>query len=193
MNDLLPQLDGPRVRLRALVVDDLPHVQRWRSDPEVTRYWITRVVPTMDDLRDWLQINQQSGSWTWLIEDERGIPIGYSDVFGINIEHRHCELSLMIGERSRWGSGYAKESLMVLLGYLLGDVSVLGAGMHKVTLSVFAENVAARKAYQAWGFREDGVLREDMWYDGRWHDQILMSVLADEFRAVSANKRANHR
>jgi RimJ/RimL family protein N-acetyltransferase len=193
MNDLLPQLDGPRVSLRALVVDDLPHVQRWRSDPEVTRYWITRDVPTLDDLHVWLTSNQQFGSWTWLIEDEQGIPIGYCDVFGISIEHRHCELSLMVGEQSRWGSGYAKESLMVLLGYLLGDVSVSGAGMHKVSLSVFAENVAARKAYQVWGFQKDGVLRDDMWYDGRWHDQILMSVLAEEYRAVSANSRADRR
>jgi RimJ/RimL family protein N-acetyltransferase len=55
-----------------------------------------------------------------------------------------------------------------------------GLGLNKVYLSVFAENIAARRAYARCGFREDGVLREDMLRDGAWHDQILMSVLARE-------------
>jgi RimJ/RimL family protein N-acetyltransferase len=178
----LPELSGERLGLRALQESDLPAVLRWRSDSEVTKYWVTRDVPTLDDLREWLAENRRSGSWTWVILDERGDLIGYTDVFGISREHQHCELSLMIGERDRWGSGYARETLMVLLQYLLSAAETGGGGMHKVSLSVFAENIGARRAYEACGFQADGVLREDMWYDGRWHDQILMSVLADEFQ-----------
>jgi RimJ/RimL family protein N-acetyltransferase len=169
------------VCLRALIVDDLPAVQRWRSDLEVTRYWITRQVPDLADLKAWLEENRRTGSWTWLIQDEHGNPIGYCDVFGISEEHRHAEFALMIGERSKWGRGYAREALHVLLRYLLSDKAESGAGLHKVSLAVFADNRAARKVYQSCGFREDGVLREDMFYDGRWHDQILMSLLAREY------------
>ena len=181
------ELSGSRILLRPIVSDDLAAIQRWRSDPEVTRYWITRAVPTLDDLHDWLRENERSGSWTWLILDETAERIGYINVFGVSREHRHAELAMMIGERSRWGEGYAREALAALLVYLLTPADASGAGLHKVSLSVFAENVAARKAYRACGFREDGLLREDMWYDGRWRDQILMSVLEDEFLEASSS------
>jgi RimJ/RimL family protein N-acetyltransferase len=176
-------LQGERVRLRRLIETDLPAVQRWRSDPEVTRFWVTRQVPTLDDLKHWLAENRRSGSLTLLIEDEAGQPIGYSDVFGISAEHRHCELSLMIGEPGTRGRGYGYESLRVLLAYLFAPRDERIPPMHKVTLSVFEENSAARRLYERCGFRVDGVLREDMWYDGQWHDQLLMSVLAEEFRS----------
>lgn len=170
--------------LRPVQPDDLQAIQRWRGDPKVTRYWISRAAPTLDELANWLQENRRTGSWTWLILDETGQPIGYADVFGINYEHEHAELAIMIGERSRWGLGYATESLMTLLGYLLASTEAGGAGLHKISLSVATDNLAARRVYRACGFREDGVLRDDLKYDGRWHDQILMSVLANEFRAL---------
>jgi RimJ/RimL family protein N-acetyltransferase len=177
----LPELAGRRVTLAMLDENDLAGVQRWRSDPEVTRYWITRRAPSLENLRSWLDENRASGSLTWAIRDESGTLIGYCDVFGISREHRHAELALMIGERDSWGHGYARESLTVLLDHLLAPERDGGAGLHKVSLAVFAENQAARRVYSACGFKEDGVLREDMYYDGKWYDQILMSILEHEF------------
>jgi diamine N-acetyltransferase len=174
-------LVGERVRLRPLVDEDLSAVRRWRSDPEVTRFWITRDVPTLDDLRQWLAENRRTGSLTWLIEDDRGHAIGYSDVFGIDREHRHCEISLMIGEPGARGQGYGSEVLSVLLCYLFEPHDARIPPMHKVSLAVFEENTIARRLYERTGFQTDGVLREDMWYDDRWHDQFVMSLLAHEF------------
>jgi RimJ/RimL family protein N-acetyltransferase len=176
-----PVLHGERVRLRELVEDDLAAVHRWRSDPDVTRYWITRRVPDMAELRQWLIENRRDGAWTWLIEDERGVAIGYVNAFAISREHQRCEIALMIGEREVWGRKYAREALDVLLGHLLGASDAGGAGLHKVSLAVSVENPAARRVYQACGFREDGLLREDLLLDGRWTDQVLMSILASEF------------
>jgi RimJ/RimL family protein N-acetyltransferase len=169
-------ISGERLRLREMIDDDLPAVRRWRSDPDVTRHWITREQPTLAELAEWLAANRASGAETLTIETLDGVAIGYVSVFDIDPEHRRCEISLMVGERSEWGKGYAREALRLLLRYLFSSL-----GMHKVTLSVFAENEAARRVYRACGFREDGVLRDDMYRDGRWHDQILMSVLETEF------------
>jgi RimJ/RimL family protein N-acetyltransferase len=170
-----------RVTLTPLKRNHLLAVRRWRSDAEVTRYWITQHVPTFEELKDWLRQNQMAGSVTLAILDETNAPIGYADVFNIDEDNRKCEIALMIGERERWGRGYAREALTKLLERLFSDSGERGAGMHKVTLAVFAENEAARRLYRACGFREDGVLREDIYRDGRWHDQILMSILDFEF------------
>ncbi|MDI3339274.1 MAG: GNAT family N-acetyltransferase [Sphaerobacter sp.] len=174
-------LRGPRVTLAPLVEADLDAVRRWRSDPTVTAYWITQAVPTPAELREWLARNRREGNLLWLIRDERGRRIGFVTLFGIDPEHRKAELALMIGERDAWGQGYARETLRTLLRHAFRPVAEHGLGLHKVWLTVVVENEAARRAYAACGFRQDGVLRDDLYRDGRWHDQILMSVLAAEF------------
>jgi len=184
------ELSGPRVTLAPLSEQHLDAVRRWRSDPDVTRFWITQAVPSAADLAVWLDANRRAGALTWVILAGDGRPIGYTNLFGRDRANRHAELSLMIGDRGEWRRGYARETLRVLLGHAFTPLSRGGLGLHKIVLSVFAENAAARRAYQACGFREDGVLRDDMYRDGAWHDQILMSVLETEFaeieRAVDA-------
>ena len=177
------ELRGERVTLAPLDECHLEALRRWRSDPEVTRYWITQASPTRDEMSGWFERNRAAGELMWLIEDEHGQPIGYIDLFDLDGVNRKAELSLMIGERDVWGRGYAREALRTLLRHAFAPVATGGLGLHKVYLSVFAENVAARRAYAACGFREDGILRDDVYRGGSWHDQILMSVLEHEFIA----------
>ncbi len=169
-------LPGDRLTLVPLGEEHLAAVRRWRSDPEVTRYWITQDVPTMDVIRAWHARNLASGALVWAVLHGPE-PVGYVTLFDLDDVNRKAELALMIGERSAWGQGFAKETLRVLLGHALASTELGGLGLHKVYLAVFAENVAARRAYAACGFHEDGVLRDDMFRDSIWHDQILMSVL----------------
>ncbi len=182
------ELRGERVKLVPLDERDLETLRRWRSDPEVTRYWVTQAPPTPDEMQAWLNRNRAEGVLMWIVEDERGRPIGYIDLFNRDEANRKAEFSLMIGERGVWGRGYAREALRTLLHHAFAPVATGGLGLHKVYLSVFAENIAARRAYAACGFCEDGVLRDDIYRDGAWHDQILMSVLEHEFTALDKTR-----
>lgn len=185
-------LTGPRLRFVPLRPEHFDAVQRWRSDPEVTRYWITQDIPDQAAIRQWYERNQANGSLVWAIlhADE---PVGYVTLFERDDVNRKAELALMIGERSVWGQGFAKEALTTILRHAFTPADTGGLAMHKVWLAVFAENVAARRAYQAIGFREDGILREDMFRDGTWHDQLLMSVLDDEFNDVMMKRQGDDR
>ncbi len=176
-------LSSPRLRFTVLGPEHFEAVRRWRSDPEVTRFWITQDIPDQAAIERWYARNQADGALVWAILSE-GEPIGYVTLFEVDEVNRKAELALMIGKRSAWSHGFAKEALATVLRHAFTPVETGGLGLHKVWLSVFAENMAARRAYQSIGFREDGVLREDMFRDGTWHDQLLMSVLDDEFVEV---------
>ena len=70
------------------------------------------------------------------------------------------------------------------------DHAFSSLGLHRVALSVFAFNERAIRAYQRVGFEHEGQSREAIWRDGRWWDEIHMSVLEPEWRARRWQERA---
>jgi RimJ/RimL family protein N-acetyltransferase len=55
--------------------------------------------------------------------------------------------------------------------------------LHRVALTVFDFNTRAIRAYEKCGFVVEGRAREAIFRDGRYWDEIHMSVLADEWEA----------
>jgi hypothetical protein len=54
-------------------------------------------------------------------------------------------------------------------------------GLHRVALTVFEFNERAIRAYRRCGFVVEGRSRESIWRDGRWWDELAMSVLSTEW------------
>ena len=61
-------------------------------------------------------------------------------------------------------------------------------GLHRIALYVFEFNERAIRAYRRCGFVVEGRSRESIWRDGRWWDELAMSVLESDWRA-SARRR----
>ena len=55
--------------------------------------------------------------------------------------------------------------------------------LNKIWLGVNSENKAAVKSYKAAGFVEEGVLRQEIYRNGRYYDATRMSILREEFHA----------
>ena len=56
--------------------------------------------------------------------------------------------------------------------------------LHRVALSVFEFNQRAIRSYRRCGFQVEGRAREAIWREGRWWDEITMSILEPEWRAM---------
>ena len=54
--------------------------------------------------------------------------------------------------------------------------------LRRVWLEVHASNERAIRAYSSCGFVEEGRMREHIWLDGRYLDNVLMGILRDEWR-----------
>jgi RimJ/RimL family protein N-acetyltransferase len=85
---------------------------------------------------------------------------------------------ITIGEKDAWGRGYGTEATRLMLRHAFDTL-----GLHRIALSVFEFNERAIRSYRSCGFVVEGRAREAIWRDGRWWDEITMSVLADEWRA----------
>jgi RimJ/RimL family protein N-acetyltransferase len=91
---------------------------------------------------------------------------------------------ITIGEKDAWGRGYGTEATRVMLEHAFGSL-----GLHRIGLTVFEFNERAIRAYERCGFVVEGRARESIWREGRWWDELAMSVLASEWRADRARAR----
>lgn len=100
-----------------------------------------------------------------------------------DLAHNRCgDLGIEL-KREAHGQGYGTEALRWALEWAFET-----ANLHRVQLDAYEWNERALQAYRRVGFREDGRLRQSIWRDGRWWDEIIMGILDDEWRAIGAGR-----
>ena len=73
------------------------------------------------------------------------------------------------------GLGYGSEAQRLMVHYLFAHTQV-----NRIEATTEITNVAEQRALEKAGFTREGVLRGTAFRQGRWHDQIIYSVLRDE-------------
>lgn len=176
-----------RVYLRALELDDYKTTIKWRRDEEIwqmvggpkyfvsTEYeknWIAKAINHPVELR--LGI--------CLVDDDK--LIGLASMINVDLLNRSAEFSLMIGEKEYWNGGYGTEA-----GNMLLDYCVLERGMYRLSCTILESNLASQKIALNSGFTKEGVLRSSVYKDGRYHNQVIFSILRDEYLNIRKTAR----
>ncbi|MGH2559165.1 MAG: GNAT family N-acetyltransferase [Thermomicrobiales bacterium] len=174
-------IEGELVRLRPIGPDDLSLLRRWFEDPETMRHWGTGaplVTPHafQDDLQGRFARFDEAGYF--MIEPAEGSPIGRIDFERLSARIRSAEVMILIGDPSARGKGYGTDAMIALLRYLFHE-----RNLHRVSLTVLAWNERAIRSYEKVGFVVEGRLRDDHFFDGRYHDQMVMGMLRPAFDA----------
>jgi RimJ/RimL family protein N-acetyltransferase len=92
---------------------------------------------------------------------------------------RHTgEFGIAIADPGARGHGFGREASELRLRFAFDE-----GGLHRVELHVFDFNEPAKRLYRSLGFRAEGRRREVLYRDGRYHDDVRMAMLVDEYRA----------
>jgi len=74
------------------------------------------------------------------------------------------------------GKGLGTEAVQLLAAWLVDE-----RGHHRLTIDPAADNAPAIHTYEKVGYRPIGIARRyERGSDGRWHDNLLMDLLAEE-------------
>jgi RimJ/RimL family protein N-acetyltransferase len=181
-------LVGERVRLRGVRDDDLPTLAKWEMDPGRTATLKNRVVPPSEaSAKEYIAkvSGNQQDDLGFAIEtlDDPPLLVGLVGISGGRLKDRCAELGIALG-REYIGRGYGSDATRVIVGYGFREM-----GLHRIQLSVAAFNLAGIRAYQKAGFVEEGRHRESVLHDGRWYDEVLMSILDHEWAARRSSAR----
>ena len=172
-------IEGDRVVLRKHVPENAAAFQRWYADPEVARLARYQDAPMRaDEIDRFFQLRALGAdSLTMAIHDRDTDRLLGSCAFSqVDGDNGSAMYHITIGEKDVWGRGYGTEATQLMLDHAFGTL-----GLHRIALTVFEFNERAIRAYRRCGFIVEGRSRESIWRDGRWWDEIAMSVLSSEW------------
>ena len=80
---------------------------------------------------------------------------------------------------ARPGEGVGKAFLAKLVDRIFCETEA-----HRIWLGVFPDNARARRAYEAVGFKAEGVARGSSFFGGVYRDELVMALLRPEWPAA---------
>ncbi|EFU38861.1 putative acetyltransferase [Paenibacillus vortex V453] len=174
-------LEGERIYLRPVGQEDTEGYFQMLFNPEMRRLTGTKQAFTMEGVRRYIEAKSVGGDTVLLLialsdNDQVIGDVALQDIDHIN---RNANIRIAIESVEHLGKGYGPEAIRLLLEYAFGLLN-----LHRIELQVFDYNERAIKAYEKVGFKREGVQRDALYYNHRYHDSIMMSILEDEYRAL---------
>lgn len=170
-------LQGERVLLRPLSKEDLRRLVRWFGDPHINRLLGRGSAVSLAEEERWYRDYEKAADEQVFAIEVDGEHVGNLGLHKVDRRRREARLGIVIGEASLWSRGYGSEAIRVALRYAFGALR-----LERVFLEVLEHNERAIRAYEACGFRREGVGRRDVYIDGRMMDVVRMGLAAKEFQ-----------
>lgn len=173
---------GQAVVMRPIVEAELRLLLGWRADPQVVRLLSSgyRAQAPSEVKQWWEQAGTASDAFHWGLEWD-GRLVGHTEINHIDWTARSGWTAILIGDRSVWRHGIGTEAVALRTEYAFWKLN-----LHKLSSAYFAGNLGIAKALGRAGYREVARLKEQLYRDGRWFDQILTEVLREDWEREHA-------
>ncbi|MGE5264543.1 MAG: GNAT family N-acetyltransferase [Acidobacteriota bacterium] len=171
---------GEKVELGPVQREYLPRYVEWFNDWEMAQFLMTGIpLPqTLDSETAWFESRSKDPSnivFAILALPEKNL-IGNCGLHKLDFKNRSALFGIFIGDKNYWSKGYGTDAVRTIVRYAFEQL-----GLNRVELEVYDFNPRAVRAYEKAGFRRDGVRRQALYRDGRFHDVYLMGILREEW------------
>ncbi len=174
-----PFIVGDKIYLRPLEMEDIDSFVLWLNDEEVRQY--LSMTSPLNKIREkeWVEnlYKDDRNTVLGIVVKENDQLIGNIGMHRISIPHRQAGMGIFIGDKTCWSKGYGTEALKLMVGYGFDQLN-----LHRLHLTVFSFNARAIRTYEKVGFKREGVFREHLYRNGKYHDVYYMAILENEWR-----------
>lgn len=166
--------------LRPVTLNDAAIIRKWHNDPEIMM--LARVgekKTTLEQEREDIKTTRRSSNQAYhiIVTKSDNTPIGFLRFNYIDKTSGNVWLRMIIGNKKAWGRGYAYEAMQLYLKWLFNKLCI-----HRVTLECYSTNLRAIKFYKRIGFKKEGILREAVFINGKYHNIISFGMLKRDFK-----------
>jgi len=172
---------GKHVSLSAVEKEDLQQLLNWRNNPDFRKHFREYRELNLNQQDKWFEEKVVKDNTTLMFSIKRNEDnelLGCCGFVYINWVHRHADLSLYIGYENAYidDEGYAEESCWLLLEYGFNELY-----LNKIWTEIYEFDNKKKELYDKFGFQQDGLLRQNYWYDGKWWDSRMLSLLNSDY------------
>lgn len=147
------------VTLREFEKTDIPLKVEWINNPKNNQFLHYELPARVDKTIKWFQEKDNTKRLDCTIE-YKGIPVGVIGLLQIDKVNSKAEYYITVGETSFKGKGIATKATKAIVEYGFNTLN-----LHKIYLTVDAENEIAIKLYKKSGFRCEGHFTDDLFSD----------------------------
>jgi RimJ/RimL family protein N-acetyltransferase len=178
-------LKGDKVALRAREETDIPVLEA-ELYADVATYARTsgrpwRPVPLGSPDSPYRVRHDDSSAAFSAVEAASGELAGEAVLWGIDTHNRFAHIGLALRPPFR-GRGLGADIVKVLCRYGFEI-----RGLHRLQVETLADNAAMINAAKRAGFVQEAMLRRSAWVNGEFTDEVILGLLADEWRTSSGN------
>lgn len=135
---------------------------------------------TMAQIERYIQMNNDNfgdGRYGWVIcRASDDVVVGEVVINEIDEDNRSGSIRIALYDPQFFGKGYGTAAMRLAV-----DFGFKQAKLHRISLGVFDFNPRAIHVYEKIGFKQEGILRDALLWDGEFHNEIMMSILEDEW------------
>lgn len=169
-------IEGKRLYLRPLNEADASEVYvGWLNDPTVNQYTESRyAIATIESVCEFIRVCNSNDHvyFFGIFELSNSRHVGNIKLGPTNPHHLFGDIGLIIGEKNCWGLGYATEAISLISNFAFEALK-----LHKLTASMYSENIGSYKAFIKAGFSQEGLLKSHFLTAGHYSDTILLGKI----------------
>lgn len=176
------------VYLRAFEIDDYKITHQWRQDSEIMDPHCGNIhFVSAEREKNWIESitrDDKRSLYLAICLCDNNEMIGYCSINNIDLRNCKCEWgATTIGSKEHWGKGYAKEASQLMLKHIFQEYPI-----HRCYGYCLEEHAITRRMMSSLGFKQEGILREDVYKNGTFHNKCMYSILVDEYREMNKHK-----
>lgn len=167
---------GKLVRLRAFDNADFLHALDINNDYSVMRSASSGILfpSSAEDQARFMerQTSFSSGEYQFAIERlDNSVFIGQCGFLQVNWKNRKAEIAIMLHQNAI-GKGFGTDAVSLLCRFAFDEMN-----LHKLKATVFSFNKAAIRCYEKCGFVQEGILKDEVFREGKYHDACVMALI----------------
>jgi len=175
----LPVLTSERLSLREPSVGDAPALLAMLSTDEVSRF-ISPPPTTVEGFErfiEWTHRQREAGAYICFVIVPHGQsqPVGLLQVRQLEPGWATAEWGFAVGS-AYWGTGLFRAAARAVVSFAFETV-----GVHRLEARAAAHNGRGNGALAKLGAVREGVLRRSFLRDGRYYDQLLWSIVREDW------------
>ena len=174
-----PEFQTPRLRLRRLAETDALGLHAAYGDPDAMQFWDAPpsrdLAETAARIRQSIEISPQWHAAFAVLLRDGGEFVGMVNYHRRVPQQRRLAVGWILA-RPWWGQGLAEEATRALLEHCFTALDA-----HRIEAHIEPDNAASLRLAERLGFRREGLMRDQLFVDGKPRDALLYALLRPDW------------